>query len=70
METYYIVCWVDGERVVRCGHEHGTIREAESCRPEILGRFIRAVGSEGERSINDEEVAVWRTLEKRIWVRA
>ena len=71
MELYYIACWVQGDKVVRCGHQHGTIAEAEKCRTEIVGRFFRAVDTEGERSLNDEEFEVakergisWRELEK------
>ena len=70
VETYYIACWVNGEKVERCGHEHGTIGDAENCREEILGRFVRAVESERERSMSDQEFEVWRLLGKRAMARA
>jgi hypothetical protein len=62
VETYYIACWVNGEKVERCGHEHITIGDAEGCREELLGRFIRAVESGRERSMTDQEFEVWRQL--------
>jgi hypothetical protein len=66
VEPYYIACWVSGEKVERCGHKHLTIGDAEDCRWEIMGRFIRAVESDGERSMSDEEFEIWRLLEKRV----
>lgn len=63
---YYIACWVQGEELVRCGHQHGTIGDAERCHEEILGRLILVVDGEAERSLNDDEFEVWRRLEKKI----
>jgi hypothetical protein len=65
--SYYITCWVQGEKLVRCGHQHGTIGEVETCHEEILGRFIRVVEGETERSLNDDEFEVWRGLEKKFF---
>jgi hypothetical protein len=66
VEPYYIACWVQGEKVVRCGHQHGTVGDAERCCEEILGRFIRVVEDDGERSLSDDEFEVWRGLEKKV----
>jgi hypothetical protein len=63
---YYIACWVGDEKVERCGHQHETIAHAETCHGDILGRFIRTVDSEGERSLNDEELEVWRSLSLKV----
>jgi hypothetical protein len=62
---HYVACWVEMGCLRRCLHKHWTISEADACE-DVKGIVIHAVGPEGERSLNEEEVDEYkRFLRKR-----
>jgi hypothetical protein len=55
-DVRYLVCWVGGDGIYSCGHEHESVAGAMRCLAPNGGSFIRACESGGLRSLNESEL--------------